>query len=429
MKLLSALFIGVFSLVTFSANAQPNEVTNAYNDLNHYDQGKDPADLAKAKIAIDLATVNPKTADLPKTWMYRGKVYIRLYQRELADKMASHKDITDPDKKANLSYYETPTTNLVEATNAFIKSRKLNEKLQVDEYIVGNTNGLNDCYYALQMAALQRFNAKEYANALPMFELAVDVSTSSGVFDTVNIRNAANCAYNGKIYDKAIAGYQKLINVGYGKGNTWQMMARAYCESGDSAKYISTVENGLKKYPTDSDLLREDVSIKIAKGHSAEAISELNMLAEQNPKDALVMLTVGNVYDHLATPPDSANGHKAPKPKNYDELVASAAKYYLKAIELDPKNFDANYSLGVLYYNQSVEYYNRSQESIADAAKYKDLWEKPLPDAAKYLEAAHALEPKDMTTLIALKLCYGQMSDNDNYARIKEEIKKLQAGQ
>ena len=425
MKRISAVFIGVFLLATISGNAQKNELTNCYMDLNAYDKGKDPADLAKAKIAIDKATVDPSTSGGAKTWYYRGKVYIRLYQKELADKMVAHKDMTDIPKKTNLCYYETPVTNLIESTNSFLKGKVLNNDL-VDEYTQGISAGLGDCYYALQMSAIQRFSAKEYANALPMFELAVDVSASSKIFDTVNIKNTASCAYNGKIYDKAIASYQKLINVGYGKGNTWQLLARAYCESGDSAKYISTVADGLKKYPTDSDLLREDVTIKIAKGHSAEAIAELNMLADQNPKDPGVMLTVGNVYDHLATPPDSANGGKAPKPKNYDELVASAAKYYLKAIELDPKNFDANYSLGVLYYNQSVEYYNRSTQSIADAAKYKDLWEKPLPDAAKYLEAAHTLEPTDMNTLVALKACYVQMGDDTNYARVKEEIKKLQ---
>jgi tetratricopeptide (TPR) repeat protein len=137
---------------------------------------------------------------------------------------------------------------------------------------------------------------------------------------------------------------------------------------------------------------------------------------------------VGNVYDKLANP-DSANGHPAPKPKNYEELIGKASTYYKKAIEIDAKNFDANYNLGVLYYMQSMYYYDQSQLSIPDAAKYKTTWDKSLPDAAKYLEAAHAIDPKDLTTLSALKICYGQMGDDANYNRIKEEIKKVQSGQ
>ena len=69
-----------------------------------------------------------------------------------------------------------------------------------------------------------------------------------------------------------------------------------------------------------------------------------------------------------------------------------------------------------------------SQSTLSTAAKYKTLWEKPLPNAAKFLEAASLLMPKDLNTLNALKACYSQMGDNDNYLRVKNEIKKLQAG-
>jgi tetratricopeptide (TPR) repeat protein len=421
MKRISALCIGLFTLATISVNAQKNELTNTYNDLRYYDQDHHPEDLAKAKIAIDKATADPGTVSDPKTWNYRGKVYVRLYNKELADKKMVYKDLPDAEK-TNKAYYETPVTNLVEAANSFLKCKSMkNGDVYADDIRIG----LNDCYYSLQMSGLQRFNAKEYTNALPMFELAVDVTASDKVFDTININNAASAALNAKIYDKAISNYTKLAGVGFGKGTTWMKLGRAYCDSGDSAKYISTIQDGLKKYPNDADLLAEDVNVKMHNGHAAEAINELNLMVSQNPNDPLLNFAVGNVYDRMANP-DSANGHHAPKPKNYEELLDNAAKYYKKAIELDPKSFDANYNLGVLYYNQAVEYYNRSQGSVADAAKYKD-WDKTLPDAAKYLEAAHALEPKDMTTLIALKFCYGYMNDDANITRVKDEIKKLQA--
>ncbi|CAN5187116.1 hypothetical protein BH09BAC5_BH09BAC5_17600 [soil metagenome] len=257
--------------------------------------------------------------------------------------------------------------------------------------------------------------------------MASDVVSSDRKFDTLNTSNAAACAYNAKMFDKAISNYEKLTAAGYGKGNTWMMLGRVYVESGDSAKYISTISDGLKKYPNDAELLTEDVNIKMHTGQATAAIDELNALVAQRPNDAQLNFVVGNVYDRMANP-NGSDGKPAPKPKNYEELLNKAIFYYKKAIELDPKNFDATYNIGVLYYNQSVEYYNRSQESIADAAKYKDLWEKPLPDAAKYLETAHTLEPKDLTVLNALKAVYGQLSDNDNYLRIKEEIKKVQAG-
>ncbi len=425
MKRIIVLAISL-SLGTVVLNAQKFERTNAYLGYTHYMKEKDPEELAKAKIAIDKATINTETKDDAKTWTYRGQIYVALYQREFADKMASHKDITDASKKSSLSYLETPITNLIEATSAFLKAKSLDaaNKVYVDDY----TRGMADCYFYLQNAGISRYNQKQYLEALPLFESASDIVSSDHKFDTINTNNAALCAFNAKIYDKAGNYYRKLADAGYAKGNTWMLLARVYEESGDSAKYNQIISEGLKKYPSDADLLTEDVNIKMAHGQATAAVDELNALVAQRPNDAQLNEVVGNVYDRMANP-NGPDGKPTTKPAKYEEFMAKAIQYYSKAIELDPKAFDANYNLGALYYNQSVYYYDQSQLTIADAAKYKTMWEKPLPNAAKYLEAAHTLEPKDITTLLALKACYSQMGDNDNYLRIKEEVKKLQAGQ
>ncbi|CAN5761870.1 hypothetical protein BH11BAC7_BH11BAC7_19900 [soil metagenome] len=423
MKRIAALVISL-SLGLVTLNAQRNEVTNAWSALNSYQKEKDADYLVRAQTAIDKATVHPDTKDDAKTWLYRGQVYLAMYQKDFKEKLDMHKDVTDPGKKSSTAYLEASGANVTEATTAFLRSKALDSK---KVYEVEWSKGLGDCYFYLQNAGISRFNQKEYATAYPMFELAADVVASDRKFDTLNTSNAAACAYNAKLYGKAIVNYNKLTAAGYGKGNTWMMLARVYEESGDSAKYKATIAEGLKKYPNDADLLTEDVNLKMQSGQASAAIDELNALIAQRPNDPQLNFVVGNVYDRMANPND-AEGKPAAKPKNYEELLNKAADYYKKAIELDSKNFDASYNLGVLYYNQSVEYYNRSQGTIADAAKYNAMWEKPLPDAAKYLEAAHAIQPKDMTVLNALKAVYSQMSDNDNYLRIKEEIKKVQAG-
>jgi Flp pilus assembly protein TadD len=424
MKRIAALVISLsFGLVTL--NAQRNEVTNAWSALNSYQKEKDAEYLTRAKVAIDKATVHPDTKDEAKTHVYRGQIYLAMYQKDIKEKSELHKDVTDPGKKSSMAFMEAAPTNLSEATTAFLRAKALDPK---KIYEAEWTKGLGDCYFNLQNAGISRFNQKQYAEAYPLFTQASDIVASDRKFDTINISNAAACALNAKMYKEAIFSYKKLADAGYGKGNTWMLLARMYVESGDSANYVATINAGMKKYPNDADLLTEDVNLKMRSGQVTAAVDELNALIAQRPNDAQLNFVVGNVYDRIANPP-AVDGKASPKPKNYEEMLNKAAGYYLKAIELDPKNFDATYNLGVLYYNQSVEYYNRSQETIAESAKYKDMWEKPLPDAAKYLEAAHKLEPKDLTVLNALKAVYSQMSDNDNYTRIKEEIKKVQSGQ
>jgi tetratricopeptide (TPR) repeat protein len=427
MKKIAALVFS-FSIGVMALNAQNSERTSAFMGMNNYLNSKNKVEdaylLDRAKISIDKATVHPDTKDEAKTWVYRGQIYLIIYQKDFKEKMDAHAEITDPGKKSSTAYLEVSLANLTEATTSLLHGKSLDSK---KVYEVELAKGLGDCYFYLQNAGIVRFNQKQYADAYPLFSMAADITASDRKTDTLNISNAASCAYNAKLFDKALLNYKKLTDVGYGKGNTWMMMGRIYAESGDSAKYISTISEGLKKYPNDPDLLTEDVNIKMKNGQITAAIDELNALIAQRPNDAQLNFVVGNVYDRTANP-NGPDGKPAPKPKNYEEMLAKAGEYYKKAIELDPKNFDATFNLGLLYYNQSVEYYNRSQETIAESAKYKDMWEKPLPDAAKYLEAAHALDPKDLTVLNALKAVYSQMSDNDNYIRIKEEIKKVQAG-
>ncbi|HET6992972.1 MAG TPA: hypothetical protein VFJ43_16690, partial [Bacteroidia bacterium] len=184
MKRIAVLII-FLSMGTVVLNAQKFEVTNAYLGLTHYQKDKDPEELNKAKVAIDKASLDPSTSGDAKTWTYRGQIYVALYQKDFNDKMTSHKDITDAAKKSSLSYLETPTANLVEATNAFLKAKSLDVKYKtyVDDY----TKGLGDCYFFLQNAGIGRFNQKQYADAVPMFELASDILAADHKFDTINI--------------------------------------------------------------------------------------------------------------------------------------------------------------------------------------------------------------------------------------------------
>ena len=421
-------FLAVFLLVnaTTLLRGQRHHVVSAWSSMSSYDnsKGTDYASLTKAKGFIDLATTNADTKDETKTWVYRGQIYLRLYQHDYNNAMVKHKDITDGDKKSTAAFYETPTASLTEAANAFMKAGKLDVK---NIYEGDITNGLNDIYYKAQRIAIAHANQQKFNEALPFFEMAIDITSSFKKVDTVNISNAATTAANAKNYAKSVTYYKRLTEMKYGKGSTWSLLANSHLSKGDSVAYRQTIAEGLKLYPSDQDLLVEDVNIKMAEGRDAEAILQLNTLIAQRPDDANLNFVVGNVYDRLANP-KNPDGTDALKPKAYEELFTKAELYYKKAIELSPNDLYANYNLGVLYYNQSVYYYQMSQESITEAVKYKDIWQKPLPDAAKYLEIAHKLDAKDLNTLQALKACYAQMSDTENYQRIKDEIKALQTG-
>ncbi|HTF05492.1 MAG TPA: tetratricopeptide repeat protein [Bacteroidia bacterium] len=415
------LFIAVLMVSSGVMFGQKFKVTTAYNAFEGYKRDKDPADLQKAKLNIDEASVHADTKDDAKTWYYRGNIYLALYKSELAAKVASITDVADANKKQSMAYVATPVTNLTEASNAYLKAKTL-DKVGVYD---GISTGLSDCYVYTQNVGISNYNQEKYVEAYPMFELAIAISGTSGTTDTLNINNAAVSAMNGKLYDKAIGHFKKLTEIGYGKGNTWLLLAQCQQDKGDTVAYKATIADGLKKFPNDADLLTEDVNIKLSEGKSKEAVAQLEALTAQRKDDPELFFVVGNVYDRMANPNDK-DGKPGPKPANYEELHGKAAENYKKAVELKPDYFDALYNLGILYYNQSIEYYNRSNSTIADAAKYGTLWEPPLKVAIEYLEKARVVDPKDLNTLLALKICYGNLGDTDNYNKMKDEIKKVQ---
>lgn len=403
------------------AFAQKAKVTTTWNAMNSYNKGKDPADLQKAKQNIDEATVHADTKDDAKTWLYRGQVYLALFQADFNATMEKHKDITDAGKRSSMAYEEVPVGNLTESTNAFLKAKAL-DKVEIYD---GITKGLGDCYFYTQNVGISQYNQEKYAEAYPMFELALAISSAKKITDTVSIDNCAKSALNAKMYDKAIPHLKTLTSLNYGKSNSWLLLAECYEAKGDSAAYRATLAEGLKKYPTDAPLLTADVNLKLKDGKRSEAVAQLEALTAQKKDDPELFFIVGNVYDNMANPSDK-DGKPMEKPKNYEELTNKAAENYKKAIEMNADYFDAIYNLGILYYNQSIEYYNRSNSTIADAAKYGTMWEAPLKVAVEYLEKARTLQPKDINTIQALKICYGNLGDSDNYNKMKEELKKAQ---
>ncbi len=413
----------VLALIVLSTGvltAQSSKRTTAINALNDYKQYKELDALAKAKLNIDAAAQHPETGVEAKTWKIRGDIYLTSYEHLHQVEDEKQKDEKDVNKRSMVSYENAPLPDLQTAYESFVKAKGYDKKAIY-------TDDINKSLYLIEVHYDNKgradYNFKKTADAAIALETAYEISNVLGKPDTSVLNNAALAYRVGGDLPKAKTAYQKLVDMGYGQGKTVSILATLLINDKDTAAASILLSKGRAKYPNDMDLLTTETNLFLMAHKNQEALANLKKVIEKNPNDAQLNLVVASVFDNLANPKDE-KGADLPQPADYASYFSQSESYYKKAIELKPEYFDALYNLGVLYNNQAVKIYSKAN-TIKDAAasakegkKADDIFRLALP----YLEKAHAINPKDRSTMISLKQLYAKTEQTDKYEKIKAEL-------
>jgi tetratricopeptide (TPR) repeat protein len=415
MKRIAVLLLA--TVPVFTGLAQSSKVVNTINYLQDYNSTKDAESLQKAKENIDLASEHPDTKEKAKTQVWRGKVYLAIYDANRRAQEEKLMSITDPNKRAFAAFQNTSTTELGIAYQAFLKCKALDEK---GNY-TAELNAITNIGIDYDNTGRANYNAKKYPEALSAFENAYEIS---GEKDTTTLYFCASSAEMGKEYEKAKKYYSKMIANKQGMGNTYSALMNVYLEMKDTVAGMDILKKGREAYPNDINLVISETNYFLKTNKSQEAINNLNIAINAKPTDHNLYLVRGNIYDNQANPKDAA-GKETEKPKDYAQKIQLAETDYKKAIELKPDYFDALYNLGVLYNNQGVEL-NKQADKITDQKKYdaaNALATAQFANAMPVLEKALEVNPTDRNTMIALKQIYLRMQLTDKLKAINEKLK------
>jgi len=414
------VLVVAMGFITYGTFAQSAKVTSAYKYFSDYNREKDPEYLTKAKEAIDLAAEHPDTKESAKTHVYKGQIYMAIFEKALRDNTDKASD-PDVKKKEVIGYQTTPTDNLSIAYEAYKKAKSLDAK---GIYTAETTNGINRALVFATNKGIYDYNAKNYASALTSFELAYGISDSK---DDDLLNNCALTAELSQNYDKAKAYYQKLIDNKKADGGKYSSLADVYFMAKDTAGGLDIIKKGRAAFPNDIGLLITETNFYLKNNQNKEAIDNLNVAVKAEPTNANLFLVRGNMYDNLANPKDK-DGKDLDKPKDYQDLFKKAEEDYKKAIELKPDYFDALYNLGALYNNNGV-HIAKLADKITDNAKYQAENAKATEEfnkAVPVLEKAHEINPKDKNTMYALKQIYMRTQQMDKLKAINEKLKNNQ---
>jgi tetratricopeptide (TPR) repeat protein len=101
--------------------------------------------------------------------------------------------------------------------------------------------------------------------------------------------------------------------------------------------------------------------------------------------------------------------------------VGEAEKAYIKAVELKPDYFEANYNLGALYVNQAAQIIDEANKLPLSATKEYDALKKQADDilakSIPYLETASSLDPSDKNAFIIKRNLYATSDVRKNESR------------
>lgn len=129
-------------------------------------------------------------------------------------------------------------------------------------------------------------------------------------------------------------------------------------------------------------------------------------------------LALGSVYYSIVeTTKDTAAFNK------YSRL---AKDIYSKVLSMEPNNISANYSLGILYYNQAVNLIKTSEYVDLEVIdKLQDESIKLFKDSLPFMQAAEKLDPERIDTLEGLSGIWFSLNDTAKYNHYQKKLQEL----
>jgi len=422
------LMAGLAGLVSTAVFAQKGELTNAQSQYESYSvssasastqnipmlKAKAKASLVDAKTSIDKAAANSKTATLPLTYAVKSAVYASLAEED--------------------SVETTSVINYNIAAEALKQAQATDTKNE-------NTKLINEAAFRMKRYQLNKgvaeYQNKKYENAYKAFDSYRMLSPE----DTTAIFYTALAATNAgstdpKYYPIAITNYHKLVTTKFSKNpQAYLDMSAIYLHIKDTAGAMSAVNEGVIKYPKDSELRKRQIEIALQTGKQNDIINNVQAAIANDPKNKTLYYYSGLTYSQIAdadfatwSKTKDAAAKNALHQKLQDNYV-KAAEMYRKALEIDPNYFEANLNLGYVLMKPAIDTYNAA--NLLPANKQKEYDQQMAKagaefDLAKpYLLKAVELNPKSTDALSNLMNYYRGKKDNANAAKIKAQMDAL----
>lgn len=394
------LILSSFALfLAISAFSQQGKVISAFNYMQSYNAPEgisktgDPKNLEEAAKNIDIAVADPSTQNSSKAWWYRSNIY-QLIASVIGDTMIHHNypkasleaahsfqklvEINDPKFREWKDAYQNMSAICSNLFNDGVSAYQ--KKNFHDAYIFFSTVGdVQDLLAAKGQKRDTGLLNKALGNAGLSAETDNDYATAIALYKKMALK-----ATDAKPYVVLVSTIKKARDIEAAKKDTVSSI-----KFNDEAKKYT--DEGLAKYPNESQLLIDKINFYISDGKSGEGINYIQKALILDPKNEQLYTALGMAYEEIG---DTTN----------------ARKTYLTLLDLNPNGFDGNFHIGAMIFNSTKPIQllmNNLGVTKADLKKNDELQAQRdalFLQAKVYFEKAFAAKPDNAEVKKALNI-------------------------
>lgn len=430
-KTLIALVAIVCSLTLAQAQEGGEKLAkSAGKALTSYniDPQNNSAKLEEAKAKINEALQFPDAQALASAWLTKGDVYNTILSKDVQMMAINPKAKYSGDNDALEAFTAYKMAFNAPDAKKYHKSDAIKGIGDVQGSLVNI--GINKYEAADYNKAYLSFNASMEAHELLKGAGKKSVLDEPGQYDNQLYITALAASLANK-NDIAVPLYEQIYKKGTDKPEVYSGLYKAKLTMKDTAAADVYLKEGRQKFPDDATLLFDEINSYLMKGKLGELTGSLKTAIAKEPENIGLYVTLGNVYDNLYQRELSAKNDAKAK-ENFD----LALQYYTEASTRDPKNVDAAYATGALYYNKAAlmtQELNAMPEdfSAAGMKKYNDMKGK-INDlfnlALPHFKKAESLDGNDTNTLIALSEIFARQDELELMKEFKSRLEVVKGG-
>jgi len=376
-----------FVLSNILVFAQKNNVQSAANSFKY-------KEYEEAKKYIDLASKHIKTANGPKMWYYRGRIYLSINNTN--------------NTKLDAEAIEKSVISLINCID--VDERKMFK----DSASVYLMNAAIGCF----ISGINAYKEKKYERANMLYSLVLKCLEydenkdlpRNNVSEKSIYLNLYYAAYGAKDNSKSKEYLKKLIDMNYNDPNIYIYMSVLQLEGKDTVAALKTIEKGRDRFYDDKSLILQQVSLSIKAGKSETLLNKLNEDIGYDDGNSTLYFVRGILHE---------------KKGNIDLAI----KDYKETAELNPSHFMAHYYIGAIYFDMGNDILKKAKDiPFKEQERYNKEKEKAKEKfklALPYFEIAYEIEPKDADAITYLTQLYVQTGNDEKYKEMKIKLDAL----